>query len=78
LIDIVNKNTSTLAAQSDPQRISDALLKKARQVAENSRGVSPFQERAMLEGFYYEGGKIDDMTVLVGLIRVPEDSPDRR
>jgi hypothetical protein len=77
LIDIVNKNTSTPAAQSDPQRISDALLKKARQVAENSRGVSPFQERAMLEGFYY-GGKIDDMTVLVGLIRVPEDSPDRR
>ncbi|KAL5033849.1 hypothetical protein RTP6_001755 [Batrachochytrium dendrobatidis] len=64
---------------SDPQRMTDAILYRAREVAENTRfGSSPFQTRAIQEGFYYQGGKMDDMTVVVGIVRTSEDSPDRR
>ncbi|KAJ1332798.1 hypothetical protein BSLG_008427 [Batrachochytrium salamandrivorans] len=64
---------------SDPQRMTDAILYRAREVAENTRmGSSPFQTRAVQEGFYYQGGKMDDMTVIVGIVRASEDSPDRR
>ncbi|KAI8903414.1 phosphatase 2C-like domain-containing protein [Powellomyces hirtus] len=63
----------------DPQKISDALLRRAREVAEDSRyASSPFQTRAIQEGMYYQGGKMDDVTVLAGVIRLSEDSPDRR
>lgn len=61
------------------QSAADALLKKAREVAEDDRfATSPFQEHAIQEGFYFQGGKVDDITILVGLIKNAEDSPDRR
>jgi hypothetical protein len=85
IVDIVDSLTKAKPEDSDPQLIADALLKRAREVAEDSRfASSPFQSRAIQEGFYYQGGKVDDMTVLVGvirlieLIRLEEDSPDRR
>ncbi|KAF9549353.1 hypothetical protein EC957_004267 [Mortierella hygrophila] len=63
----------------EPSVISDALAKRARNVAEDTRHHgSPFQSRAMQEGLYYQGGKQDDMSVLVAIIKVAEDSPDRR
>ncbi|KAG9072645.1 hypothetical protein KI688_000416 [Linnemannia hyalina] len=63
----------------EPNVISDALAKRARNVAEDTRHHgSPFQSRAMQEGLYYQGGKQDDMSVLVAIIKVAEDSPDRR
>ena len=67
VLDIVNSfGTSTL----NPQDISDALLSRAREVAEDSRSrYSPFQERAKEEGFYHQGGKMDDTTVLVSIIK---------
>ncbi|KAJ3046588.1 hypothetical protein HK102_013129, partial [Quaeritorhiza haematococci] len=53
----------------DPQRIADALLRRAREVAEDSRySTSPFQTRAIQEGLYYQGGKLDDVTVLAGVV----------
>jgi hypothetical protein len=70
IVDIVNKFTDkSNAALSDPQLISNALLIRAREASEDSRGVSPFQERAIQEGFYYEGGKRDDITILVSVIK---------
>jgi hypothetical protein len=79
IVDIVEAYTKAKVIDSDPQMMADALLKRAREVAEDSRfASSPFQSRAIQEGFYYQGGKIDDMTVLVGVIRFEEDSPDRR
>lgn len=70
IVDIIASKTLPNIMQSDPQQMSDALLKRAREVAEDSRfASSPFQSRAIQEGFYYSGGKIDDMTVLVGMIR---------
>ncbi|KAF9357766.1 hypothetical protein BGX26_003117 [Mortierella sp. AD094] len=63
----------------EPSIISDALAKRAKNVGEDTRHHgSPFQSRAMQEGLYYQGGKRDDMSVLVAIVKVAEDSPDRR
>ncbi|KAI9205726.1 phosphatase 2C-like domain-containing protein [Polychytrium aggregatum] len=63
----------------DPSLIATKILKRAREIAEDSRHVgNPFQTRAMEEGLYYRGGKMDDITVVVGVISLSEDSPDRR
>jgi protein phosphatase PTC7 len=40
--------------------------------------ASPFQVKAIEEGLYFEGGKPDDVSVVVGLISLNEDSPSRR
>ena len=54
----------------DPQRITDALISRAREVAEDTRfAASPFQSRAVQEGLYYQGGKLDDISVLAGVVR---------
>ncbi|KAF9963350.1 hypothetical protein BGZ65_004119, partial [Modicella reniformis] len=63
----------------EPSIISDALAKRAKCVSEDTRHHgSPFQSRAMQEGLYYQGGKRDDVSVLVAIIKIAEDSPDRR
>ena len=62
----------------DPQKIANVLLKKARDVAEETRKGSPFQEKAIRQGLDYRGGKMDDITICVGIVSLPEDSPDRR
>ncbi|KAG0310967.1 hypothetical protein BG000_006853, partial [Podila horticola] len=63
----------------EPSVISEALAKRAKNVSEDTRHHgSPFQSRAMQEGLYYQGGKQDDMSVLVAIVKVAEDSPDRR
>jgi hypothetical protein len=70
IIDIVVSKEKNKLELTNPQEIADALLCKARDVAENSRFTSsPFQQRAIHEGFYYQGGKVDDMTILVSVIR---------
>jgi len=40
--------------------------------------ASPFQVKAVEEGLYFEGGKQDDVTLVVGVILLDEDSPSRR
>ncbi|KAJ1648945.1 hypothetical protein IWQ61_009814 [Dispira simplex] len=63
----------------NPQVISTSIAQRARLVSEESRfTTSPFQTRAMQEGFYHQGGKADDITVLVAVVADLEDSPDRR
>ncbi|KAJ3012183.1 hypothetical protein HKX48_006421 [Thoreauomyces humboldtii] len=79
LIRTVVRSSGSRGRSVDPKKISDALLRRAREVAEDSRyASSPFQSRAIQEGMYYQGGKMDDVTVLAGIIRLSEDSPDRR
>ncbi|CAO3669239.1 unnamed protein product [Rhizopus stolonifer] len=63
-----------------PQTISDALLHRARVVSEDTDNpTSPFQVRAMHEGLYYQGGKADDISVIVAIVKkddqLPEPSP---
>ncbi|RCH79019.1 hypothetical protein CU098_006373, partial [Rhizopus stolonifer] len=51
-----------------PQSISDTLALRARIVSEDpDNPSSPFQVRAMHEGLYYQGGKADDISVLVAI-----------
>ncbi|KAG0737456.1 hypothetical protein G6F57_010716 [Rhizopus arrhizus] len=63
-----------------PQSISDALAHRARIVSEDpDNPTSPFQVRAMHEGLYYQGGKADDISVIVAIVKkddqLPEPSP---
>lgn len=53
----------------DPKSISDALLARARETGESRNGDSPFSVKALQKGFFYQGGKMDDMTVLVALVK---------
>ncbi|KAJ1720998.1 hypothetical protein LPJ53_004431 [Coemansia erecta] len=63
----------------DPSAISLAIAKRAKLVSEDTRySESPFQMRAMQEGLYYQGGKRDDITVVVAVVTDLEDTPDRR
>ncbi|KAI9475796.1 MAG: phosphatase 2C-like domain-containing protein [Benjaminiella poitrasii] len=63
----------------EPQRISDALAERAKAVSLSKLNVdSPFQLRAVSEGLYYQGGKADDISVIVAIVKDCEDSPDRR
>ncbi|GAA5807642.1 hypothetical protein MFLAVUS_001012 [Mucor flavus] len=62
-----------------PQILSDILANAAKETSELSRRVdTPFQRRAMEEGLYVEGGKADDISVVVAIVKDLEDSPDRR
>ncbi|KAI9220248.1 phosphatase 2C-like domain-containing protein, partial [Blastocladiella britannica] len=51
--------------------IAEAIVARAREAADDSRGASPFASRAMREGLYYQGGKVDDVAVVVGVVRDP-------
>ncbi|KAI8643770.1 phosphatase 2C-like domain-containing protein [Parasitella parasitica] len=62
-----------------PQILSDILANAAKEVSETKRNMdTPFQRRAMEEGLLVEGGKADDISVIVAVVRDCEDSPDRR
>ena len=74
-----SKFKSQNTADLDIQNLTDSLVKRAREIAEDSKfSSSPFQSRAVQEGLYYSGGKLDDVTVVVGIVGSEEDSPDRR
>ncbi|KAJ2715627.1 hypothetical protein H4R19_001095 [Coemansia spiralis] len=63
----------------DPRAISRAIAQRAKLVSEDARYTeSPFQLRAMQEGLYYQGGKRDDIAVVVAVVTDLEDTPDRR
>ncbi|KAI8800281.1 phosphatase 2C-like domain-containing protein [Cladochytrium replicatum] len=80
ILDLVGRVTDgDPISKVDPQRITEALAKRAVEVAEDPRCISsPFQTRAIDEGVYYQGGKMDDVTVLTAVVGIAEDSPDRR
>ncbi|KAI9331238.1 phosphatase 2C-like domain-containing protein [Zopfochytrium polystomum] len=53
-----------------PKELAEALLRRAKEVASDPMNPnSPFQTRAVQEGLYYQGGKLDDVTVLASLIK---------
>jgi hypothetical protein len=55
----------------DPQQIANNLLTKARDVAFNNWAKTPFAEAAGR----YSGGKLDDITIVVGVIK-PKNGPE--
>jgi serine/threonine protein phosphatase PrpC len=52
----------------NPQIISDNLAWRAKIVSNDTSNDTPFQSRAMQEGLYYQGGKRDDISVLVAIV----------
>ncbi|KAI9275360.1 phosphatase 2C-like domain-containing protein [Sporodiniella umbellata] len=62
-----------------PQILADVLANAAKEVSETRYRIdTPFQRRAVKEGLLLEGGKQDDISVIVAIVRDCEDSPDRR
>ncbi|GAA5813107.1 hypothetical protein MFLAVUS_006576 [Mucor flavus] len=79
ILSIVKSQLSTRFLSIEPQKISDALAERAKYVSSCKLNVdSPFQVRAVNEGLYYQGGKADDISVIVAIVNDCEDSPDRR
>ncbi|KAI8996974.1 phosphatase 2C-like domain-containing protein [Pilobolus umbonatus] len=75
---IANQRPS-LFRNFQPQILSDVLANAAKEISESNRHVdTPFQRNAMKEGLLVEGGKADDISVIVAVVSDCEDSPDRR
>jgi len=51
------------------QAMADRLVEYARQCMKVRNRVSPFEREAARHGMYFRGGKPDDVTVIVGLVR---------
>lgn len=51
------------------KRVARDLVDSARKIAEDMFAESPFMERAVEEGMPYEGGKLDDISVVAGLCK---------
>ncbi|KXS15311.1 protein serine/threonine phosphatase 2C [Gonapodya prolifera JEL478] len=82
IVEIVRSCTDDVGIRpvdADPQEIADALVERTRQIQEDPSSVTtPFQVKAVDEGLYHEGGKQDDTTCVVGIVKLDQDSPDRR
>jgi len=51
------------------QTIADNMVLYARQCMSDRQKVSPFEKEARREGMFFRGGKMDDVTVVVALVR---------
>jgi len=51
------------------QAIADTMVTYSRSCMVNKTRVSPFERRGAREGMYFRGGKLDDVTVIVVLVR---------
>ncbi|KAF9069631.1 phosphatase 2C-like domain-containing protein [Rhodocollybia butyracea] len=51
------------------QTMADNMVTYARQCMMNRRRASPFEKEAAREGMFFRGGKIDDVTIIVALVR---------
>lgn len=57
------------AEDEQVQAIADTLVDYARQCMSKKNRVSPFEREAAQQGLFFRGGKPDDVTVVVGLVR---------
>ncbi|KAI8875121.1 hypothetical protein K501DRAFT_280675 [Backusella circina FSU 941] len=74
---LVTATPTTIMTTRVPQTISDALAHRAKVVSEDpDNPTSPFQVRAMHEGLYYQGGKADDISVIVAIVKKDERPPE--
>lgn len=53
--------------------VARELVRCARVVAEDNQAESPFMERAVDEGLPFEGGKMDDISVAIGMVARRKD-----
>ena len=68
----VGSTMNTTLVNSIIQQIADSLLFMAKQNSESRNIKSPFSETARLFGKHHSGGKIDDITIIVGAVTSSE------
>jgi protein phosphatase PTC7 len=70
--DIIQSIQSTLAAHNGAkdvaQKLAQGIAQTASQAANNKRRLSPFAKNANRAGYRFNGGKLDDITVVVGIV----------
>jgi len=49
--------------------VSDRIIEYARGCMYNEKRASPFQKAAAMHGNIFAGGKLDDITLVVALVR---------
>jgi hypothetical protein len=49
--------------------VARTLMNAAREIAQDPYAESPYMERALDEGIAAEGGKLDDISVVIGLCK---------
>ncbi|KAG8073822.1 hypothetical protein GUJ93_ZPchr0006g45158 [Zizania palustris] len=65
--------TKSLEAGLKPTEIAEFLAARAKEVGRSASGRSPFTEAALSYGYLgYSGGKLDDVTVVVSVVRKSE------
>jgi len=55
-------------SSTNPHQIAEKIAKKAQEVGKKTKGVSPFADGARKIGYDYQGGKLDDVTVVVARV----------
>jgi len=50
-------------------QVSDRIIEYARACMYNDKRTSPFAKAATMNGNYFAGGKLDDITLVVALVR---------
>ncbi|KAJ9123408.1 hypothetical protein QFC22_001610 [Naganishia vaughanmartiniae] len=69
ILDIIASHPSP----PQPSTLADALCKAAQEASEETGSASPFMCRAIEEGLDFMGGKKDDISVLVAVVRDSEE-----
>uniref|UniRef100_A0A453IS39 Protein phosphatase n=1 Tax=Aegilops tauschii subsp. strangulata TaxID=200361 RepID=A0A453IS39_AEGTS len=65
--------SKSLEADRKPTEIAELLAARAKEVGRSGSGRSPFSDAALAEGYLgYSGGKLDDVTVVVSIVRKSE------
>ena len=54
--------------------LADLMIMTARERAHSTTVETPFSENAARHGYHYEGGKIDDITLIVAQVRASSSS----
>eukprot|EP01133_Synstelium_polycarpum_P005268 gene5268-6103_t len=58
----------TMKYRSEPQLIARMVARRAYEVGNSTTIFTPFAKNAGLNGYIYSGGKLDDITVIVGIV----------
>jgi serine/threonine protein phosphatase PrpC len=65
--------SKSLEADLKPTEIAELLVARAKEVGRRGFGSSPFSDAALAAGYLgYSGGKLDDVTVVVSIVRKSE------
>ncbi|RPB27189.1 protein serine/threonine phosphatase 2C [Terfezia boudieri ATCC MYA-4762] len=73
--EIVRELTQLVETGEKEEQMAEKLVQKAKSVAEDPWGLSPYMERAVEQGLGIEGGKWDDISVVIARCqRRPEEN----